>query len=173
MVTDEAVARLGTDAKMNPPLRSEADRQAVIAAVADGTVDCLCTDHAPHTADEKAQPFDSAPFGIVGLETALALTITGLVRPGHITMERAIELWSEAPRRLFGLEEVRVEPGFPADLTVFDPEEEWTVDPSAFHSKGRSTPFTGARLHGRVKLTVCDGRITHTETAAIAGGKAR
>jgi dihydroorotase len=173
MLTDEAVAKLGTHAKMNPPLRSEADRKAVIAAIADGTLDCLCTDHAPHTAEEKTQPFDSAPFGIVGLETALALTVTGLVRPGSITMERAIELWSEAPRRLFGLDEVRVEPGFAADLVVFDPAEEWTVDPNAFHTKGRSTPFAGATVHGRVKLTVCAGRVTHTDVSVAAGAPVR
>jgi dihydroorotase len=171
-LTDEAVAEWGAAAKMNPPLRSEADRRAVIEAIADGTLDCLATDHAPHTAEEKRQPFDAAPFGIVGLETALALTITHLVGPGHITLERAIELWSEAPRRLFGLPPVTLEPGTAADLVLFDPNAEWTVEPERFHSRGRNTPFAGARLRGRVRLTVCAGRVTHDALAAGAGAVA-
>jgi dihydroorotase len=170
MLTDEAVARWGTMAKMNPPLRSARDRDAVIAAIADGTIDCLVTDHAPHTVDDKRQAFDQAPFGIVGLETALALTITGLVEPGHIGLERALELWTDAPRRLFGLPEVRLEAGSPADLVLIDSNAGWTVDPDRFHSKGRNTPFAGAELRGRVRLTVCDGRITHRDEAAASVG---
>jgi dihydroorotase len=168
-LTDEAVGEYDTMAKMNPPLRPAADRDAAIAAIADGTIDCLATDHAPHTAAEKDQPFDAAPFGIVGLETALGLTITHLVRPGHLTLARAIELWTEAPRRIFGLPEVQLEAGFPADLTLFDPDEAWVVDPAAFRTKGRNTPFTGHRLFGRVHRTVCAGRVTH-ETAGAASG---
>jgi dihydroorotase len=160
-LTDEAVARWGTAAKMNPPLRSEADRRAVVAAIADGTLDCLATDHAPHTADEKRQPFESAPFGIVGLETALALTITHLVEPGHISLRRAIELWSTAPRRVFGLPPVTLESGTSADLVLIDPAAEWVVEPERFRSQGRNTPFAGATLRGRVRLTVCSGRVTH------------
>ena len=115
---------------------------------------------------EKMQPFDAAPFGIVGLETALALTITHLARPGHITLERAIELWTEAPRRVFGLPAVTLAAGAPADLVLFDPGEAWTVDPDAFRSKARNTPFAGQRLHGRVHRTVCAGRVTHDAAAA-------
>jgi len=163
MLTDEAVEGYDTAAKMNPPLRSEADRQATIAAIVDGTIDCLATDHAPHTAEEKAQPFDQAPFGIVGLETALALTITGLVRPGHVTLERAIELWTDAPRRVFGLPRVAVEVGSPADLVLFDPDAEWTVEPERFHSKGRNTPFAGRTLAGRVLATWLAGATTHVD----------
>jgi dihydroorotase len=163
MLTDEAVGAFDTAAKMNPPLRSERDRAAVIEAIADGTIDCLATDHAPHTIEDKRQPFDHAPFGIVGLETALALTITGLVRPGHVSLERAFELWTDAPRRLFGLPPVTLEPGTPADLVLVDPDATWTVDPDRFHSKGRNTPFAGLTVHGRVWLTVCAGRITHEE----------
>lgn len=162
-LTDEAVAQWGTDAKMNPPLRSEVDRLATIEAIMDGTIDCLVTDHAPHTADDKRQPFEMAPFGIVGLETALALTLTGLVRPGHITLARALELWTEAPRRVFGLPEVELAGGHPADLALIDPNAEWTVDPAAFHSKGRSTPFAGMSVTGRVLATFCDGEITHLD----------
>jgi dihydroorotase len=167
-LTDEAVGEYDTHAKMNPPLRSERDRQATIAAVADGAVDCLTTDHAPHTIEEKRQPFDQAPFGIVGLETALALTVTGLVKPGHVTLARAIELWTEAPRRVFGLPEVKLEPGSPADLVLFDPAAEWTVDPGRFLTRGRNTPFAGWRLTGQVRATWCGGVLTHESEAAPA-----
>jgi dihydroorotase len=163
MLTEEAVVEWGCDAKMNPPLRSESDRLATLAAIADGTIDCLVTDHAPHTEDAKRQPFEMAPFGIVGLETALALTITGLVRPGIVSLARALELWTESPRRIFALPEVRLDGGFPADLTLIDPDAEWTVDPEAFHSKGRCTPFAGTRVVGRVLATFCDGEVTHLD----------
>lgn len=161
VLTDEAVGDYDTNAKMNPPLRSEEDRAACIAAIVDGTVDCFATDHAPHTADEKARPFTDAPFGIVGLETALALTITHLVEPGHLPLARAIELWTDAPRRIFRLPEVSLEPGSQADLVLFDPAASWTVDPAAFHTKGRNTPFTGCTLKGRVLATLLEGRFTH------------
>jgi dihydroorotase len=134
---------------------------ACIAAIADGTIDCFVTDHAPHTADEKSRPFAEAPFGIVGLETALALTLTFLVRPGHLSLARALELWTEAPRRVFGLPEVALEPGSPADLVLIDPEAEWTVDPARFHTKGRNTPFASWTLRGRVLATMLGGRLTH------------
>jgi dihydroorotase len=162
VLTDEAVGDYDTSAKMNPPLRSEADREACIAAIVDGTVDCFTTDHAPHTADEKSRPFSDAPFGIVGLETALALTLTYLVDPGHLTLARAVELWTEAPRRIFGLPEVTLEPGSQADLVLFDPGAPWTVEPSLFHTKGRHTPFAGWRLKGRVLITMLEGRVTHS-----------
>lgn len=165
VLTDEAVGDYDTHAKMNPPLRSEKDRDAVIARIQDGTVDCFVTDHAPHTAEEKRQPFDQAPFGIVGLETAFALTITHLVEPGHLTLARAIELWTEAPRRVFGLPEVSLAPGTPADLVLLDPAAHWTVDPESFHTRGRNTPFAGWTLTGRAMLTVCGGRITHLDPA--------
>ena len=161
VLTDEAVGDYDTNAKMNPPLRSEEDRAACIAAIVDGTVDCFATDHAPHTADEKARPFTDAPFGIVGLETALALTITHLVEPGHLSLARAVELWTDAPRRIFGLPEVSLEPGSQADLVLFDPTAEWVVDPSRFHTKGRNTPFAGWTLRGRVLATLLEGRFTH------------
>jgi dihydroorotase len=161
VLTDESVGDYDTHAKMNPPLRSEADREACIAAIADGTIDCFSTDHAPHTADEKSRPFTDAPFGIVGLETALALTITHLVAPGHLTLARALERWTDAPRRAFRLPEVTLEPGSQADLVLFDPAAEWTVEPEAFFSKGRNTPFAGWQLRGRVLATMLLGRFTH------------
>jgi dihydroorotase len=162
-LTDEAIGDYDTAAKMNPPLRPAADREATIRAIADGTIDCLTTDHAPHTGEEKAQPFEAAPFGIVGLETALALTITGLVRPGHLTLTRALELWTDAPRRVFGLPDVALAAGSPADLVLLDPDAEWTVDPERFHSQGRNTPFAGWTLAGRVRATWCAGTLTHTD----------
>jgi len=164
-LTDEAIADYDTRAKMNPPLRSESDRDATIAAIVDGTIDCFATDHAPHTAEEKRQTFDLAPFGIVGLETALGLTLTGLVQPGHLPLARALELWTEAPRRVFGLPEVTLEPGSPADVVLVDPELPWTVDASAFRSRGRNTPFDGWRLTGRAIATFLAGR----PTFALAG----
>ncbi len=172
VLTDEAVGDYDTNAKMNPPLRSAEDRDACIAAIVDGTVDCFVTDHAPHTADEKTRPFAEAPFGIVGLETALALTLTFLVRPGHLALSRAIELWTDAPRSLFHLPEVDLEPGSPADLVLFDPEAEWTVDPEQFHSKGRNTPFAGWALHGQVLATMMDGRLTHAAHGIAFGAMA-
>ena len=161
VLTDEAVGDYDTHAKMNPPLRSESDRDACIAAIADGTIDCFSTDHAPHTEDEKARPFTDAPFGIVGLETALALTLTYLVQPGHLTLARALERWTDAPRRILGLPEVTLEPGSQADLVLFDPAAEWIVEPDAFFSKGRNTPFAGWRVTGRVLATMMAGRFTH------------
>ncbi len=169
MLTDEAVGDYDTNAKMNPPLRSERDRQATLGAIADGTIDCLATDHAPHTVEDKRQPFDQAPFGIVGLETALALTITGLVKPGHLSLARAIELWTGTPRRVFRLPEVELAPGSPADLVLFDPDAKWTVDPERFFSKGRNTPFAGWRLSGRVLGTWCGGEMTHADESLGRG----
>jgi len=170
MLTEEAVAEWGPHAKMNPPLRAESDRLATIGAIADGTIDCLVTDHAPHTEDDKRQPFEMAPFGIVGLETALALTLTGLVQPGHLTLARALELWTDAPRRVFGLPEVRLAGGSPADLVLIDPDAEWIVDPAVFYSKGRSTPFAGMSVQGRVLATFCDGEITHLDPVVTLTG---
>jgi dihydroorotase len=169
-LTEDAVGDGDTRAKMNPPLRTERDRRAVIAAIQDGTIDCFATDHAPHRAVEKDQPFALAPFGIVGLETALALTITHLVGPGHIQLARALELWTEAPRRTLGLPAVEVAAGFPADLVLIRPEEEWTVNPEAFHSLGRNTPFAGRRVTGAVLATICAGRVTHLHPERRASG---
>jgi len=162
-LTDEAVGEYDTHAKMNPPLRAARDRAAVIEAIREGVVDCFVTDHAPHGFEDKRQPFDQAPFGIVGLETALALTLTFLVKPGHLTLARALELWTEAPRRVFGLPEVALAAGSPADFTLLDPGLQWTVDASRFRTKGRNTPFDQWKLTGKVLATWCGGEITHME----------
>jgi dihydroorotase len=158
-LTHEAVVGYRTDAKVNPPLRTEDDRQAVREGVRDGTLDCITTDHAPHHYDEKEQAFEDAPFGLVGLETALALAITELVDGGVIGLRDLIERMSVAPARAFNLPGGTLAQGSPADVTVFDPAQEWEVDPTKFLSKSRNTPFAGRRLKGRNRLTIVGGRV--------------
>lgn len=161
-LTEEAL--LGRDAnyRMNPPLRTEEDREAVLRGVLDGTLDAIVTDHAPHGEAEKSD-FRKAPNGIVGLETSLALCITFLVRPGHLTLPQLVEKMSLRPREILGLGGGRVEEGAVADLTLFAPEEAFTVDKNSFQSKGRNTPFHGWPLYGKVKYTVVDGTVTYQE----------
>ena len=158
-LTEEAVDRYRTDAKMNPPLRTEADRQAVRAGLADGTLDCIATDHAPHHYDEKEQAFDDAPFGIVGLETALGLVLTHVVDEGVLSLPRAIERMTVGPARAFGLEGGTLRRGAPADVTIFDPSADWRVDPKRFRSRSRNTPFAGWPLRGRALVTIVGGAI--------------
>jgi dihydroorotase len=160
-LTEEAVEGYDTNAKMNPPLRTAADAEAIREAVRDGTIDVLATDHAPHHYDEKEREFADAPNGIVGLETALAVNVTWLVRPGLLSLATLVERMSCAPARVFGLPRGAMRRGSPADVTVFDPAREWTVDPSQFRTKGRNTPFRGRTLCGRAVLTVVGGRIVH------------
>ncbi len=157
-LTDEAVERYRTDAKMNPPLRSDADRDAVREGVRDGTLDVIATDHAPHHYDEKEQAFDDAPFGIVGLETALGLGITELVEKKVIDLPTLIERMSWAPAKAMRLEGGTLMVGSVADVTLFDLRREWTVDPAAFLSLSRNTPFAGWRLRGQPVRTIVAGR---------------
>jgi dihydroorotase len=158
-LTDEAVEGYNTNAKMNPPLRSPADVEAVQQGVRDGTIDVIATDHAPHHYDEKEREFADAPNGIVGLETAFAVNVTWLVAPGIIDLTTLVEKMSCAPARIFRLAGGTLRRGNVADVTVFDPDAEWTIDPSRFRSKGRNTPYSGQKLKGRVHLTVVDGRV--------------
>ena len=158
--TEEELLKKGTDARVNPPLRTEADRQAVLSGVLDGTLDCIVTDHAPHSPEEKARPLSEAPSGMVGLETSLAACYTALCVPGHLTVPALIRKMTVQPAALLGLT-VSVRPGAPANLMAFDPEETWTVEPSSFRTRGRSTVFSGETLRGRVKLTVLEGNITY------------
>ena len=161
LLTDEACDGFNTAAKMNPPLRSAADRDAVVAGVADGTITVLATDHAPHAPEEKAADFESAPFGIIGLETALALYIEALVTPGHVGWSRLIELMSTNPAALCGLDELglgRLSEGGPADVTLIDPELEWEIGPEDLAGKSRNTPFLGRRVRGRAVKTIVAGR---------------
>jgi dihydroorotase len=164
-LTDAAVEAYRTDAKVNPPLRSEADREAVIAGVVDGTLDVIATDHAPHHYDEKEQAFEDAPFGLVGLETALALGITQLVDRGLIDLSTLIMRLSTAPARAFNLPGGSLAAGAPADITVFDPAVEWTVDAARLRSKSRNTPFHGMTLRGRAVFTIVDGRVVFDAAA--------
>jgi len=156
-LTEEALIRYGTLAKMNPPLREEADRLAIIEGLRDGTIDMIATDHAPHSAEEKAKPITQAPSGIIGLETALSLGIRELVNKGYLSMMELIKKMSLAPARLYRLDAGYLAEGGPADLVVFDPKKEWTVE--SFASKAANSPFIGEKLPGVVGYTICGGRI--------------
>lgn len=153
--TENDVPRLGTDGKMYPPLRTERDRLAIIEGLRDGTIDAIATDHAPHTAEEKALGIADAPGGVVGLETSLAASLTAL--GGVLTLPELFRLLSLNPARLLGIEAGTLEIGAPADLVLFDPEETFVCDPAVFRSKGRSTPFAGMTLRGAVKATYLGG----------------
>jgi dihydroorotase len=157
LLTDQEVDGYRTEAKMNPPLRSPRDREAVLEGLIDGTLDIIATDHAPHHYDEKEAAFDDAPNGIVGLETALGLIYGHLVDKGMLDLPGMVARMSVTPARLFGLPGGSLAPGSVADVTVFDPEAEWSVDPSTFLSKSRNTPFTGWTLKGKPRVTVVGG----------------
>ena len=157
-LTEEAVETYGTYAKMNPPLRTEEDRRAIIEGLIDGTIDCIATDHAPHSTEEKhREHFFDAPSGIIGLETSLALGITSLVRPGHLTLSELMKKMSLNPAKLYHLPAGKIAEGTPADLVIFNPEEEFI--PSEYQSKAENTPFTGWKLYGKVHYTICRGEI--------------
>lgn len=160
-LTDEAVTTFDTNTKMNPPLREAADVAAIKEGLADGTIDCIATDHAPHAVTEKDVEYQVAPFGIIGLETALALTITDLVEPGVLTLAQAVRKLTSAPAGILNLPTGFLAQGGLADITVFDPRAEWTVDPHKFESLSRNTPFTGRTVRGSVKYTICNGRVVY------------
>ena len=172
-LTDEllgAPVPYDTNAKMNPPLRSAEDRDAMIAGLADGSIDVIATDHAPHHYDEKNVEFDKAPFGIVGLETAVSLTFDRLVHAGHITLPRMVELLSANPARVLRLPGGTLAEGGPADITILAPDLVTTVDPATMRSKGRNTPFAGWTLRGGVAATIVGGRTLYVnESAGLRG----
>ncbi|MCH8065484.1 MAG: amidohydrolase family protein, partial [Chloroflexi bacterium] len=149
-LTHDAVGEFNTDAKVNPPLRTEQDRTGLIEGLRDGTIDCIATDHAPHTDWEKASDFDSAPFGISGLETALGVCVETLITPKLITWARLVEVLSTNPAKIAGTPGGTLSPGAAADLTLIDPSARWTVDPQQFVSKGRHSPFAGHTLTGAI-----------------------
>ncbi len=161
LLTDELVRQreYDTHTKMNPPLRSESDRLALLAGLQDGTIDCIASDHAPHTVDDKLCEYDQAAFGIVGLETTVALCLDRLVAPGHLSLPQLVALLSTRPARALGLPGGTLAPGSPADVTVLDTETRRKVDPARFKSLGRNTPFGGLVLTGAPVLTIVDGRI--------------
>lgn len=160
-LTDEAVLKYGALAKMNPPLRTENDRLAIIEGLKDGTIDLIATDHAPHSTEEKSRPITQTPSGIIGLETSLALGITSLVRLGHLTLSQLIEKMTINPASLYHLPCGSVAEGKSADLVLFDPNEKWI--PETYASKSSNSPFTGWELYGKVKYTICDGKIVYKD----------
>ncbi|MFR3768393.1 MAG: dihydroorotase [Blautia sp.] len=158
-LTEEAVLTYGTLAKMNPPLRTEKDRLAIIEGLKDGTIDLIATDHAPHSEEEKNKPLTEAPSGITGLETSLGLGITNLVKTGHLTLMELLEKMTWNPAALYHLPSGSIEKGAPADLVIFDPDEKWTAD--TFLSKSSNTPFKGAELYGKIHYTICRGEVVY------------
>ena len=158
MLTEEIVRGFNTLAKMNPPLRTWQDVQAIKDGLRDGTIDVIATDHAPHATQEKQQGFTEAPFGIVGLETALPLTLA-LVEEGIFSLEAAVEKLSAAPARAFSLAKGTLQPGADADVAIIDPQAQWEVDPGKFRSKSRNTPFAGWKVKGLVMTTIVSGRV--------------
>ena len=161
-LTDDAVKGYDTNAKMNPPLRGEHDREAVIQGLKDGTIDCVATDHAPHSTIEKDIEFDRAANGVVGLETALPLVLS-LVEKDILTLSQAIERMTAGPARVLGLEKGTLHVGADADITIIDTAREWVVEADRFHSKGRNTPFEGWKMKGRVMKTIVGGRVVYSE----------
>ena len=158
-LTEDAVLKYGTNARMNPPLRTEEDRQAIIAGIVDGTIDMIVTDHAPHSREEKERPLAEALSGITGIETSLALGIKSLVEPGHISLMRLIELMSKNPAEFYRMVPGSVEEGAAADLVIFGEKELWRVE--QFASKAENSPFIGWELPGKIHYTICNGKIVY------------
>ena len=158
-LTDDAVTGFDANTKVNPPLREQGDVDAIKAGLADGTLDCIVTDHAPHHADEKNVEYNLAAFGISGIETSFSLSYTALVRGGVLTLEQLAEKMSAAPARILGLEGGALKEGAVADLMLADLSEKYVIDPAEFRSKGKNTPFKGQEVYGRVKATIVDGAV--------------
>ena len=161
---ETAVLEHGAMAKMNPPLRTAADREAIIEGIKDGTIDMIATDHAPHSSEEKAaEPMWKAPSGIIGLETALALAVTNLVKTGHLTMSELMEKMSLNPAKLYHFDKGTLSEGADADIVIFNEDESWTVTEDEIASKSCNTPFLGQTLYGRVKYTICGGAVVYED----------
>lgn len=166
-LTDECVKTFDTNYKMNPPLRSEADRQALIKGLADGTITVIATDHAPHTVTAKLVEFDYAPFGIIGLETAFPVCYTELVDSGIISLPQLIAKLTTGPADVLGIKDYSLAWGNPADFTIIDPEAEYVINKETFKSKSRNTPFDGRKVKGRIDMTVVGGRIVYRDGEII------
>jgi dihydroorotase len=160
LLTHEALLGYDTACKVNPPLRERGDVEALRQALADGTIDCIATDHAPHGVLDKHVELAEAAPGMIGLELCLPLLL-GLVRDGVLTLGRLIDALTAAPARVAGLEAPRIKEGSRADLVLVDPNARWTIDPARLLTKSRNTPFAGRPVQGRVDMTVCEGRIVH------------
>ena len=168
-LTHEACEGYNTNAKMNPPLREPEDREAIRQALRDGTIDVICTDHAPHHYDAKEREFDDAPHGIIGLETALGLAVTELVDTGLLSLFDLVNRMSAMPARIFNLPGGTLAPGASADVVVLDPTAAWTVRPEEFFSKSRNTPFAGRRLKGRAETTIVRGQVVFARDPGLTG----
>lgn len=162
-LTEEEIVEQGSMARVNPPLRTHGDVEAIIAGLKDGTIDAIATDHAPHSAEEKARPLEEAPSGMVGLETSLAITLTELYHTGKMELADILRKMTFNPSCILGINKGRIAIGCGADLTLFDPEEEWVIQPEQFASKGHNTPFAGRTVKGKVKYTIVDGKIIYEE----------
>ena len=160
-LTEEEVLKQGTMARVNPPLRTQQDVEGITTGLLDGTIDCIVTDHAPHSAEEKARPLTDAPSGMVGLETSLAVTLTALYHTGKMELSSILRKMTAEPARILGLDMGHLSVGSNADIVIFDPDEEWIVDPEQFASKGRNTPFGGHKLKGKVKYTIVGGNVIY------------
>lgn len=160
-LTEEAVLKYGTLARMNPPLRTEEDRLRIIKGLQEGTIEIIATDHAPHSKEEKEKSLSEAPSGITGLETSLGLGVTELVEKGYLTMMELLEKMTINPAKLYHMEQGRLQEGKKADLVLFDPKEEWTV--TKYRSKASNSPFTGWKLKGKIHYTICDGKIVYED----------
>ena len=163
-LTEDEILTQGAMARVNPPLRTAKDVKGIIAGLKDGTIDVIATDHAPHSAEEKARPLSRAPSGMVGLETSLALALTHLYHTERMDMPTLIRRMSTAPADILGISRGHMSLGAVADLTIFDPDEEWTIDPEQFASKARNTPFAGQKVKGRVKYTIVGGNIIYQDS---------
>lgn len=161
-LTEEILPEKGALAKVNPPIRTEKDRLALIRGLQDGTIDMIVTDHAPHADEEKDRGIEKAPSGMIGLETALALGITNLVNKGHLSLLQLLEKMTVNPSDFYGLSCGRIAVGMPADLVLFDPREKWTVTREGFHSRSKNSPFIGMELCGKVRCTICGGRVVYS-----------
>jgi dihydroorotase len=168
VLTEEAVTKHGSLAKLNPPFRQERDRKMLIAGLKNGTIDMIATDHAPHSAEEKAKSLQEAPSGIIGLETALGLMITHIVKPRHLSLMELIEKMSAAPAKLYQFDAGYIAENGPADITIFDENETWTV--KNFYSKSNNSPFVGETLSGKVNYTICRGNIVYQLEKEEANG---
>ncbi len=165
-LTDECLRTFDSNFKMNPPLRTWTDVEAVISGLADGTIEILATDHAPHSPEKKARELDKAPFGIVGLETLLPIVVKGLIEPGHLSWPEAIRKLTINPAQLLGISKGTLKAGADADVTIIDPETRWTIQPERFRSKSRNTPYAGWSVRGRAHTVIVNGEVRFRHTDA-------
>ena len=161
-LTEDIVLEKGTLARVNPPIRTEEDRQAIIKALADGTIDIIATDHAPHSREEKAKEFKAAPSGMIGLETSLALGVTNLVKTGKLTMKELLSKMTINPAKLYKMDKGYIKEGGAADIVIYAPDEKWVVSEN-FASKAANSPFIGDELYGKIKYTICNGNVVYSD----------